>query len=346
MTSQIYSCPVCRESIQIIGKSLHCTSCSINFPLVENIPIFYNIDNYYGEINREQMTELIEMAKTSGYQKAISVVIDNPWVQNYVLDENRAKWTHLLPLDSNTKVLDIGCGWGTNTIPIARKVKHVTAIDATLERVKFVQLRADESGLSNISTALASAMALPYPSASFDVVIFNGVLEWLGGDDTKKNPKDIQMQALKEAHRVLAPGGLVYIGIENRFSLRYFLGQVDDHSFIRFTSLMPRWMAQAYFKLRTGNDYFMHTHSLSVYRHMLKNTGFAMENEYHPWPNYRYPVEFAKLNKSGIVKHLSSKINELSFGARQWFYCTLLRWLTSWEGKGFFCHSFLFIYKK
>ena len=85
---------------------------------------------------------------------------------------------------------------------------------------------------------------------------------------------------------------MVYRGIENRFSLRYFLGSPDDHSFIRFTSLMPRWMAQIYYKLRTGKNYFMHTHSLSGYRQMLKQIGFTMDMEYCPWPNYRNPVEF------------------------------------------------------
>lgn len=90
----------------------------------------------------------------------------------------------------------------------------------------------------------------------------------------------------------------------------------------------------------------MHTHSLSGYRDMLKNAGYSQESEYHPWPNYRHPVDFVKLNKIEIVKHLSSKIHELPFGTRKWFHCTLLRWLTALEGKGFFCHSFLFIYKK
>jgi len=47
----------------------------------------------------------------------------------------------------------------------------------------------------------------------------------------------------------------------------------DDHSFTRFTSLMPRWMAQTYYKLRTGKNYFMHTHSLSEFCQSLQGRG-------------------------------------------------------------------------
>lgn len=346
MISQIYICPECQGSLKEEEKLFRCSSCLKEYPIIENIPIFSDTGTYYGEVSQEKMAELIEVAKQHGYKKAISNFIKNSFVLTYILDESRATWADLLPLDANTNFLDVGCGWGTNAISIARKVGHVAAIDATLERVKFVKLRAQQCGLSNVAPALASATALPYPAETLDVVAFNGVLEWLGANDEKESPKKIQLEALKETHRVLKVGGVVYIGIENRFSLRYFLGFPDDHSFIRFTSLMPRWMAQIYYKLRTGKNYYMHTHSLSVYRQMLKQVGFAPVNEYHPWPNYRNPDTFIELNKNAILDHLSKEIQQVSFMSRKWIYTSILKWLTALEGKGFLCHSFLFIYKK
>jgi len=47
-------------------------------------------------------------------------------------------------------VLDIGCGPGTLTIPLARKVKSVTALDISSEMLKHLKINADNSGISNI----------------------------------------------------------------------------------------------------------------------------------------------------------------------------------------------------
>jgi ubiquinone/menaquinone biosynthesis C-methylase UbiE len=346
MISKTYICPDCREWLAEEDRRYSCAQCSKVYPKVGNIPAFDNPENYYGEIPKDKMNDLIEMAGADGYRKAISVFLTDPFVRTYALDEDRARWADLLPLETVTRVLDVGCGWGTTTIPIARKVGHVAAIDATLERVKFVELRARQCGLSNVAPAMASAVALPYPDASFDIVIFNGVLEWLGAIDIRNNPMDIQLRAMREAHRVLAPGGTIYIGIENRFSLRYFLGSPDDHSYIRFTSLMPRRLAEAYCKLRTGNHYYTHTHSLSSYRRMLKDTGFTCAREYHPWPNYRNPLEFAELKKDEITAHLRREIQRTPVVSRKRLYLSLLKWLTEVGGDGRFCHSFLFIYRK
>lgn len=344
--SIIYTCPNCRQGLTETGQAYHCNNCSKDYPIDSDVPIFGDVETYYGEVNRSQMAALSNDAHKLGYVEAIKRYVKNPFVVTYILDESRALWTDLLPLDSETDVLDVGCGWGTNAIPMARKARLVAAVDATLERVAFVNLRAHQSGLTNVRPALASATALPYPAESFDVVAFNGVLEWLGAIDQKSPPIEIQKQALREAHRVLRPGGLVYIGIENRFSLRYFMGAPDDHSFIRFTTLMPRWLAQVYFKMRSGQNYFMHTHSLNKYQLLMQQTGFDCDREILPWPDYRNPKRFVPLGKKEILELLSEELGKISRLSRRGIYLSILRLLTTIVGSGFFCHSFSFIYKK
>ena len=346
MNSLTYCCPVCRETLKKQESCYHCKLCEKDFPIVGNIPLFSNVDNYYGEIPQEEMRKLIHITKHDGYKKALSSIITNSFVLNYTINEKRAAWASLLPLGMETDFLDVGCGWGTNTVPIARKVRRTAAIDATLERVRFVELRCKQNNLFNVDLALASAISLPYPAETFDVVSFNGVLEWLGAINKREVPQKIQLKALAEAYRVLKPGGIVYIGIENRFSLRYFLGEPDDHSFIRFNSLMPRWMAQVYCKLCTGKDYFMHTHSLRVYRQMLRKIGYSPVSEYCPWPDYRNPETFIRLEKKALLDFLCSEINRVPLLSRKWVFATILKWLTVIEGKGSFCHSFSFVWKK
>lgn len=346
MLSRLYACPDCSSELEQDTSKYQCTSCFKEYPIIENIPVFGDVCTYYGEVERNAMAELIRTTVLEGYEKAISNIIKDPFVVKYVLDESRALWADLLPIGDHTRFADVGCGWGTVSIPVARIAGHVAAIDATMERVKFVEIRAKHSNLANITPALGSATALPFPENSFDVIAFNGVLEWLGAINTKESPYKIQMQALREAYRVLKPGGYIYVGIENRYSLRYFLGKADDHSFIRFTSLMPRWLAQAYYNIRTSKDYFMHTHSLPVYREMLNSAGFLKDKEYHPWPTYRNPVEFAELDTRSILKHLKAKAHCEPVFSRKWIYIQLLRAVSAIDRQGLFCHSFSFIYRK
>jgi len=55
-----------------------------------------------------------------------------------------------LDLNSNLTVLDIGCGPGTLTMPLAKKVKSVTALDVSEEMLKLLKERAKREGLDNI----------------------------------------------------------------------------------------------------------------------------------------------------------------------------------------------------
>jgi 16S rRNA G527 N7-methylase RsmG len=48
-------------------------------------------------------------------------------------------------------VIDIGCGPGTLAIPLAKKVKSVTALDISAEMLRYVAENARESGLDNIN---------------------------------------------------------------------------------------------------------------------------------------------------------------------------------------------------
>ena len=191
------------------------------------------------------------------------------------------------------------------------------------------------------------AIKLPFPSGGLDIVAFNGVLEWLGGIDKGRSPIDLQRQALREAWRVIKPGGHVYIGIENRYSLRYILGDPDDHSFIRFTSLMPRKIASLYCRVRSGEPYFTHTHSLAGYHSLLGEARFSDIRTYFPWPDYRNPSSIIPLDKEALLHHFSSLLNGgATLSLRQRGYLSLLKSITAYEGKGRFCHSFCFVAKK
>jgi SAM-dependent methyltransferase len=65
-------------------------------------------------------------------------------------DEYVKKFIALMDFDSNSTVLDVGCGGGTLTIPLAKKVKQVTALDVSKVRINQVKEKAKREGSSNI----------------------------------------------------------------------------------------------------------------------------------------------------------------------------------------------------
>ena len=73
-----------------------------------------------------------------------------------------------------------------------------------------------------------NASQLPFPDDFFDLVVCNGVLEWIGVINDTVEPREAQIAFLQEVKRVLSRRGCLYVGIENRFGLPFFLGALDD----------------------------------------------------------------------------------------------------------------------
>jgi ubiquinone/menaquinone biosynthesis C-methylase UbiE len=55
-----------------------------------------------------------------------------------------------IKVDANSTVLDVGCGPGNLAIPLAKRVKSVTALDISKEMLDYVRKDADKEGLGNI----------------------------------------------------------------------------------------------------------------------------------------------------------------------------------------------------
>ncbi len=103
----------------------------------------------------------------------------------------------LAHLGPDLDLLDIGCGPGSITLDLSRRVRSVCGIDASSEAIRVARDAA--AGRSNVRFLVADVYALPFADSSFDVVFAHQVLQHL------RNP----VAALSEARRVVRPGGLV-----------------------------------------------------------------------------------------------------------------------------------------
>jgi arsenite methyltransferase len=107
-------------------------------------------------------------------------------------------------LDLGERVLDLGCGAGTDTLVAAQMVGpegRVVGIDMTPEMLGKARAATAELGATNVELLEAEAERLPFPDASFDVVISNGVIDLIPDKDA----------VFAEIYRGLAPGGRIQV---------------------------------------------------------------------------------------------------------------------------------------
>lgn len=104
------------------------------------------------------------------------------------------------PIKGGAAVLDVGCGAGFDMIVASRLVGRggkVYGIDMTPEMVERARANLQRSGVTDAQVDVSGAESIPYPDASFDVVISNGVV----------NLSPAKEEVFREIYRVLRPDG-------------------------------------------------------------------------------------------------------------------------------------------
>jgi SAM-dependent methyltransferase len=107
-------------------------------------------------------------------------------------------------LSPGERVLDLGCGAGTDSLVAAQMVGgegRVTGIDMTPEMLAKARSAAAQMGADNVDFVEGEIEALPFADETFDVVISNGVIDLVPDKDA----------VFDEIYRVLAPGGRIQI---------------------------------------------------------------------------------------------------------------------------------------
>ena len=109
-----------------------------------------------------------------------------------------------------SKVLEIGCGLGTDGAQFAEAGADYTGVDLTEAAVELARKRFELFDLPG-KFQTADAESLSFPNESFDLVYSHGVLHHT--PETEK--------AIQEIHRVLRPGGRAVVMLYHRGSYNY-----------------------------------------------------------------------------------------------------------------------------
>lgn len=111
------------------------------------------------------------------------------------------------------RVLEIGCGVGTDGLQFARAGANYTGVDLTEAAIELARKNFETAGQSG-EFRVADAEKLAFADESFDMVYSHGVLH---------HTPDIE-SAVREIHRVLKTGGRAVVMLYHRGSYNYRVG--------------------------------------------------------------------------------------------------------------------------
>lgn len=188
----------------------------------------------------------------------------------------------LAGVEPGMRVLDLGCGYGRFSLPLARLGCDVTALDGSSTQLELARASAAEEGL-RIGFVQADIRELDV-AGRFDVVLLLGtVLGYVEDPDGDK-------QALRAAARALAPGGRLVIDTENRESkLRaapqvwFRMGTSLLWAQRRYDHLTGRWTERMEWEAGGGRDlaeYGLWLYTVAELRRMLLAAGLTVDG---PW---------------------------------------------------------------
>lgn len=113
---------------------------------------------------------------------------------------------------AGARLIEIGCGMGTDLLQFARGGARCTGVDLTPRSLEISKQRFRLYDIA-VDLALADAERLPFDDGTFDVFYSNGVLH--------HTPETAH--AIREAHRILKPGGTAKVMLYYRNSWYYWI---------------------------------------------------------------------------------------------------------------------------
>lgn len=130
-------------------------------------------------------------------------------------------------LDKSWNILDLACGYGRYTIPLAEMGFRISGIDITPDFIQNASEAANLKGLS-VDFRVGDMRNLPYQDESFDAVLcmWNSFSEMTTLKD--------QQLSIREMGRVLKPEGMALIEVRN-----HLISNLEENPHVEGVETMP-----------------------------------------------------------------------------------------------------------
>jgi SAM-dependent methyltransferase len=244
-----------------------------------------------GTLPAEETEALLAAARQMPYRTAVRT-LELPVLRKktaWFLDQRRGCPYHILELPRTEDALDIGAGAGIIAASLARRFSRVVALEFSRQLSEFMAIRFAQDGIGNVTVVRGDGLRLPFAESAFDLVVVNGVLEWVPDLAVGRTPRTAQLDFLRGVGSVLRAGGKTAIAIENRFYFRHLMGKTP-HGEPPYVTVLPRWLASAVTYLLRGTPYRNYVYSYWGYRRLLKEAGFKSIEAFILIPTYYVPT--------------------------------------------------------
>lgn len=275
------------STMQLMNSDMPALSVLDGIELVDgNIQCHVEHQGKYTDIGSKEEADLLHELQRQPWRDVVKqhFAEKQNWLYRIITEPSRTKMLDRLALPEGGRFLDVGSGWGQLTIPLARR-GSVYALDQTISRLRILREIAHQEGVQP-HFLCGDIRTLPLRAGFFDLIVFNGSLEYtnIGGHGTDF---ESHLHVLRRVQSALAPGGRVYIGIENAVGLKYVLGAPDDHTAQKgFTYRLDREDGTA-----------ARTWSLDQYLRLFQQAGLAVETAYACFPDYKLIAHMVPLEQ-------------------------------------------------
>ena len=171
-----YVCPVSKRPLTPTTNGLFCQQEGVEYPVKNGIPDFVVED--FTESPNLFLRSVDKMDESAGmYEDPWYGIIDKVNAELGLPSlEDMAKMMIEMVDAENGVGLDVACGTGFVTRPLAQKMRFVCGIDLSMGMLEMATEYAREREIGNIRFARGMAEKLPFPDGVFDGVICSGAL--------------------------------------------------------------------------------------------------------------------------------------------------------------------------
>ena len=179
-------------------------------------------------INKEEIQKFSNLADewwdVNGKFKPLHML--NPTRLDYIVDQIAAEFARDITTDKpfkGLKILDIGCGGGLLSEPMARLGADVVGADAAERNIPVAQIHAQQSGLE-IDYRHTSAEKITESGDTFDVILNMEVIEHVADP----------LGFLTACRQLLKPNGLMICSTINRNPKSYLMAIIGAEHIMRW----------------------------------------------------------------------------------------------------------------